>query len=61
MRFITEHELREQYKAAPFTSYEVAEGTRLTPGAREFLMDRGMLFDAQKTRDSWRDICLSKS
>lgn len=50
MRFITEDDLREIYKNAPFTTYEPKEGTRLTPGAREFLGDRGIrLYDEVKT------------
>lgn len=53
MRFITEDDLREIYKNAPFTTYEPKEGTRLTPGAREFLGDRGIrLYDEVKTPGS---------
>lgn len=40
MKFITEDDLRDLYKKEPFTAYEVAPGTRLTPGARQFLADR---------------------
>jgi hypothetical protein len=43
MRFVTEEELRDEYKGAPFSSYTPKDGTRLTPGARQFLMDRGLL------------------
>jgi hypothetical protein len=43
MRFVTEDELRDMYKEAPFTTYTVPAGVRLTPGARQFLTDRGML------------------
>lgn len=42
MKFITEEDLRDLYKKEPFTSYEVEEGVRLTPGARQFLLDRGI-------------------
>lgn len=46
MKFITEEELRDIYRKTPFTTYEIEEGTRLTPGARQFLADRGMsMFD----------------
>lgn len=43
MRFITEDELRTCYKKEPFTSYQLEDGTKLTPGARQFLQDRGIL------------------
>lgn len=42
MKFITEEDLRDLYKNAPFGSYNPEEGTRLTPGARQFLIDRGI-------------------
>ena len=42
MKFITEDELRFLYRKEPFTTYEPEPGTRLTPGARQFLLDRGI-------------------
>lgn len=42
MKFITEEELRDQYRKEPFTAYRLEEGARLTPGARQFLSDRGI-------------------
>lgn len=42
MKFITEEELRDIYKKEPFTNYELMPETRLTPGARQFLTDRGI-------------------
>ena len=42
MKFITESELRDIYRIHPFTTYEAEPGTRLTPGARQFLADRGI-------------------
>ncbi len=42
MKFITEDELRDIYRKEPFTTYEMEPGTRLTPGARQFLADRGI-------------------
>ena len=46
MKFITEEDLRDIYKEEPFTNYEVEPGARLTPGARQFLADRGInMFD----------------
>ncbi|CAH2213946.1 ethanolamine utilization protein [Tepidibacter aestuarii] len=46
MKFIIEEDLRNLFKKEPFTSYEIKEGERLTPGARQFLLDRGInIFD----------------
>lgn len=40
MRVITEIELRDKYKKAPFTSFILSEGCRLTPAAAQFLSER---------------------
>lgn len=49
MYFITESELRMSYRRTHFTEYEVAQKTRLTPEARQFLLDRNIrISDAQK-------------
>ncbi|MDD6311223.1 MAG: cobalamin adenosyltransferase [Firmicutes bacterium] len=46
MKFITEEDLRDLYKTQPFTDYDLQEGERLTPGARQFLLDRSIdLYD----------------
>lgn len=46
MKFITEEDLRDLYKKEPFMEYNLQEGERLTPGARQFLLDRGInLYD----------------
>ncbi len=42
MKYITEDVLRDIYRKEPFTSYDLEEGARLTPGARQFLADRGI-------------------
>lgn len=53
MKFITEDVLRDLYKKCPFTTYEMEDGTRLTPGGRQFLLDRGidLYSGAQKKKD----------
>jgi ethanolamine utilization cobalamin adenosyltransferase len=49
MKFITEDELRYLYRKQPFTTYEPEPGTRLTPGARQYLLDHGIdMYDEQK-------------
>lgn len=40
MKFLTENDLRELYKNQPFTSYILEKEVKLTPGARQFLVDR---------------------
>ena len=46
MKFITEEDLRDLYKKQPFMDYDLQPGERLTPGARQFLLDRGInLYD----------------
>lgn len=42
MRFITEEDLRARYRNEHFTSYRLEPGTRLTPGARQYLSDLGI-------------------
>lgn len=42
MKFITEEDLRDLYRKQPFTDYDLQPGERLTPGARQFLVDRGI-------------------
>lgn len=39
MRFITESELRDAWRDEPFATYRPPAGARLTPGARQFLID----------------------
>lgn len=40
MKFITEMELRDIYKMAPFATFFLEPDTKITPGARQFLADR---------------------
>lgn len=42
MKYITEEDLRDLFKKEPFTDYNLEPGVRLTPGARQFLIDRGI-------------------
>ncbi|MGN2339268.1 cobalamin adenosyltransferase [Clostridium cagae] len=42
MKFITEEYLRALYKKEPFSVYELDQGERLTPGARQYLSDKGI-------------------
>ncbi|MGQ9557532.1 MAG: hypothetical protein ACUVTU_06225, partial [Desulfurispora sp.] len=40
MKVITELELRDRYRQAPFSSFELPAGARLTPAAAQFLHER---------------------
>lgn len=40
MKFITELDLRQLYREHSFTSYQLTPDTKLTPEARQFLVDR---------------------
>lgn len=42
MKFITEIDLRDLYRKEPFTTYKLELGSKLTPGARQFLTDQGI-------------------
>lgn len=42
MKFITEIDLRDLYRKEPFTIYKLKPGSKLTPGARQFLTDQGI-------------------
>ena len=51
MKFITEDDLRLAYKSVPFTSYVIMPQERLTPGGRQFLIDRQIRICASSPPD----------
>lgn len=51
MKFITEMELRDLYKIDPFSTYVLEPNTKITPGARQFLMDRGIKLLPEQDRN----------
>lgn len=42
MKFITEEYLRDIYRKEPFSTFSIEQGQRLTPGASQFLRDKGI-------------------
>jgi ethanolamine utilization cobalamin adenosyltransferase len=52
MKFITEMELRDLYKTEPFATYVLEADTKLTPGARQFLVDRRVTLAQAQCSDS---------
>lgn len=63
MKFITEMELRDLYKIDPFSTYVLEPDTKITPGARQFLMDRGvkLLLEQDKQDKTGRRVDLPLS
>jgi ethanolamine utilization cobalamin adenosyltransferase len=51
MKFITEMELRDLYKIGPFTTYVLESDAKITPGARQFLVDRGVKLEQAQASD----------
>lgn len=56
MKFITEMELRDLYKIDPFSTYVLEPDTKITPGARQFLMDRGVKLLPEKDKQDKQDM-----
>ena len=53
MLFITEDNLRYKYKKSPFDSYIIEKGSKLTPQARQFLLDfRIDIVDKTKSKNT---------
>lgn len=42
MKFITEEYLRDIYRKEPFNTYKLQKGQRFTPGATQYLSDKGI-------------------
>ena len=60
MRFITEMELRAAYKLEPFSAYLPPDGAKITPGARQFLIDRGVSIGTAKKTEEEKPVCAAK-
>lgn len=52
MKFITEIDLRSIYKDDPFTYYNMKPDTKLTPGARQFLVDKKINIFQEESMES---------
>ncbi|WP_459831108.1 cobalamin adenosyltransferase [Clostridium carnis] len=63
MKFITEEYLRDLYKKEPFSTYELNQGERLTPGAKQYLSDKGikMLNDVSCNNKKISEVKQSKT
>ena len=56
MQYVTEEELRRTYNQGRFDSYELPVDARLTPSARQFLIDFHVAFD-----DGDKPFCIHRS
>ncbi|KHD45967.1 hypothetical protein ACVRZD_07965 [Streptococcus hongkongensis] len=66
MKFLTEDDLRLKYHDFPFETFTIETNTRLTPGAKTFLMDRKItIFDnnnpLEKKKNSFLKAVNSKN
>lgn len=55
MKFITEIDLRSLYKDDPFTWYKIKPDIKLTPGARQFLVDKKIKISEENPMNSAGD------
>jgi ethanolamine utilization cobalamin adenosyltransferase len=56
LRFITEMDLRKLYRQEGFTTYSLENGTKLTPGAKQFLADRRVCFESSAAHKKIRHV-----
>lgn len=62
MRFITEMDLRDLYKTEPFTTYALEPLVKITPSARQFLVDKRVkLVQSQSNDDKSEETCNPKT
>lgn len=62
MKFITESELRSRYQKEPFSEYPYQENSRLTPGGRQFLLDRGIkIMDRETKAEAAKNCSISEA
>ncbi|GAB2025373.1 hypothetical protein [Lactovum odontotermitis] len=62
MKFLTEYDLRLKYQEHPFDDFTVTGETRLTPGARQFLIDRKIkIIDEKEEKEKFQKDVLKKN
>ncbi len=55
MKFITEEYLRDLYRKEPFNTYKLQKGQRLTPGAAQYLSDKGIKMNDNASKAKMND------
>ena len=51
LKFITEQYLREIYKKTPFEIFKLEKEQRLTPGGRQFLVDKRIKVEYKEEKE----------
>ncbi|MCQ8212686.1 hypothetical protein NON08_09160 [Cetobacterium somerae] len=60
LKFITEEYLRDLYKKEPFQNFQIKEDQRLTPGGRQYLLDRKIEIKLFKENAKESQVVLDK-
>lgn len=55
LKFITEDYLKDLYRKEPFKEFKLNEGQRLTPGGRQYLLDKGIKINSNLPTDSKKE------
>lgn len=54
-RFITEDYLKDLYRKEPFKEFKLNENEKLTPGGRQYLLDKGIKINSNLPTDSKKE------
>lgn len=52
LKFITEDYLKDSYRKEPFTDFDLKVDERLTPGGRQYLLDKGIKINSNLPTDN---------
>ena len=52
LKFITEEYLKDLYRKEPFTNFDLKTDERLTPGGRQYLLDKGIKMNSNLPTDN---------
>lgn len=61
LKFITEEYLREKYKNKPFDSFIIENNEKLTPGGKEYLLDKKIKIENSEEKNKKFDKSINKS
>lgn len=56
LKFITEQYLREIYKKTPFEIFKLEKEQRLTPGGRQFLVDKRIKVENKEEKEEIKKV-----
>ena len=52
LKFITEEYLKDLYRKEPFINFDLKTNERLTPGGRQYLLDKGIKMNSNLPTDN---------